>query len=66
MLMSLIANIKRNPKKRKKPFEVKDFVPRWRSDQKEEQTPDQMLAFATMLTQAMAEAYGAKPQTPEQ
>lgn len=66
MLMSLIANTKRNVKKRKKPFEVADFLPKWRKDDKPEQTPDQMLAFATMLTQAMAEAHGAKPTTPEQ
>lgn len=54
IVASTIAEAHRNPKKRKRPFEAKEFMPDFEKRQdKEEQTPDQQLAIIEQFNLAM-------------
>lgn len=49
-----VAEVHRDPKRRKRPFEVKEFMPRFEETAGEdvEQTPEQQLALVEMLNAA--------------
>lgn len=52
MVMCLLANVNRNPKKRKKPYQVDEFLPPWAKDAPE-QDGASMLRIVEMLNTAM-------------
>ncbi|MCL5995491.1 MAG: DUF4035 domain-containing protein [Chloroflexi bacterium] len=58
MLASLIANVNRDPRKHSKPFEPKDFMPKF--GEETHQTPEEQLAFVEMLN----EAFGGRDLRP--
>lgn len=47
-----VFETRRNQKKRKKPFEVKEFMPEF-GNEKPRQTAEQQIAFARMITIGM-------------
>ena len=49
-LCAIIANVNRDPKKRKEPFTEEDFIPKQRT--KKKQTPEEMLNIVRALNQA--------------
>jgi hypothetical protein len=49
--MALLANLNRDAKHRPRPFTTADFMPKWGRPQA--QSPAQMLAIASTITQAM-------------
>lgn len=51
MLMALLANVNRNPKKRRKPFKPDDFMPEWWREPRE-QSLDQMLWMVNLWNTA--------------
>lgn len=46
MVCSVIANVNRDPKKRRKPYTEDDFLGTGGESKSKRQTPDQMLAMA--------------------
>lgn len=52
MLAALIANVNRDPKKRKKAFTVKDFMPTFGAPaQTDEISPETMTAYVAMMNE---------------
>lgn len=51
-ICAALANIYRDPKKRKKPYTVSDFMPSTGIKKKKKQTAEEMLAFVKMLNAA--------------
>ena len=45
IVSSTIANCNRNPKKRRKPFEPKDFMPVYKEQKKLKKSPDELLHY---------------------
>lgn len=48
MVASIIANTNRDPKKQKKPFEPKDFMPKREQEPEKEQTPEEQKRILEM------------------
>lgn len=48
MVASTIANTNRDPKKQKKPFEPKDFMPKREQEPEKEQTPEEQKRILEM------------------
>lgn len=58
MVASVIANVNRDPKQRRKPFDPPDFMPkRGPSQEKREQSPDEIMR----VLQMWQTAFDAKP-----
>jgi hypothetical protein len=53
IVASTVANANRDPKARKKPFTVGDFMPKFGEPAKRRQTWQEQLAMAEMLTEAL-------------
>lgn len=53
MLAALIANVNRDPKKRKKAFTVEDFMPKFgtQAGAGEEMSPETMTAYVAMMNE---------------
>lgn len=49
---SVIANVNRDTKKRRKPFSPMDFIPKW-GEEAPEKTPEQQMGFMKMMAEAM-------------
>jgi len=53
IIASTIANVNRNPKQRRKPYSPKDFMPVYDKPPKRQQSTEEMLRMAEMITAAM-------------
>lgn len=58
MVASTIANVNRDPKKRRKPYEPKDFIPQRLAPPKEEQSPEEQARVMQMWSRAWEQKFG--------
>lgn len=58
MLASVFANTNRDPKKRRKPYEPKDFIPQRDQPPKKEQTWEEQARILEMWARAWEAKYG--------